>query len=53
MTKDESTVVEGAGTDADIKGRINQIKAEIENTDSDYDLRSSRSVSQSCRAVSQ
>src|SRR5438105_12202129 len=37
VTKDETTVVEGAGTEADIKGRINQIKAEIENTDSDYD----------------
>ena len=37
VTKDETTVVEGAGDDNDIKGRINQIKAEIENTDSDYD----------------
>jgi len=37
VTKDETTVVEGAGTDTDIKGRIAQIKAEIENTDSDYD----------------
>ena len=37
ITKDETTIVEGAGTEADIKGRINQIKAEIENTDSDYD----------------
>ncbi len=37
VTKDETTVVEGAGADDDIKGRINQIKAEIENTDSDYD----------------
>jgi chaperonin GroEL len=37
VTKDETTIVEGAGTDDDIKGRINQIKAEIENTDSDYD----------------
>ena len=37
MTKDETTVVEGAGEESDIKGRINQIKAEIENTDSDYD----------------
>jgi len=37
VTKDETTVVEGAGEDADIKGRINQIKTEIENTDSDYD----------------
>ena len=37
VTKDETTIVEGAGTEDDIKGRINQIKAEIENTDSDYD----------------
>jgi chaperonin GroEL len=37
ITKDETTIVEGAGTEADIKGRINQIKAEIEKTDSDYD----------------
>jgi chaperonin GroEL len=37
ITKDETTVIEGAGADDDIKGRINQIKAEIDNTDSDYD----------------
>jgi chaperonin GroEL len=37
ITKDETTIVEGAGTEADIKGRINQIRAEIEKTDSDYD----------------
>ena len=37
VTKDETTIVEGAGSDDDIKGRIAQIKAEIENTDSDYD----------------
>jgi chaperonin GroEL len=37
VTKDETTIVEGGGTDDDIKGRISQIKAEIENTDSDYD----------------
>jgi chaperonin GroEL len=37
VTKDETTIVEGAGNEADIKGRINQIKTEIENTDSDYD----------------
>ncbi|HVB01135.1 MAG TPA: chaperonin GroEL, partial [Acidimicrobiales bacterium] len=37
VTKDETTIVEGAGEENDIKGRINQIKAEIENTDSDYD----------------
>ena len=37
VTKDETTIVEGAGSSDDIKGRINQIKTEIENTDSDYD----------------
>jgi chaperonin GroEL len=37
VTKDETTIVEGAGEESDIKGRINQIKTEIENTDSDYD----------------
>jgi len=37
VTKDETTLVEGAGEESDIKGRINQIKTEIENTDSDYD----------------
>jgi chaperonin GroEL len=37
VTKDETTVVEGGGSEEDIKGRINQIKTEIDNTDSDYD----------------
>jgi chaperonin GroEL len=37
ITKDETTIVEGAGDEADIKGRINQLKTEIDNTDSDYD----------------
>ena len=37
VTKDETTVVEGGGSEDDITGRISQIKAEIENTDSDYD----------------
>ena len=37
VTKDETTIVEGAGTEDEIKGRVAQIKAEIENTDSDYD----------------
>ncbi len=37
VTKDETTVIEGAGDAADVAGRIAQIKAEIENTDSDYD----------------
>ena len=37
ITKDDTTLVEGAGTADDIKGRIAQIKQEIENTDSDWD----------------
>jgi chaperonin GroEL len=37
VTKDETTIVEGGGSEDEIKGRINQIKTEIENTDSDYD----------------
>jgi chaperonin GroEL len=37
VTKDETTIVEGAGSEEDIKGRIAQIKAEIDNTESDYD----------------
>ncbi|TLP98278.1 chaperonin GroEL [Nesterenkonia salmonea] len=37
VTKDETTIVEGAGSADEITGRVNQIKAEIQNTDSDYD----------------
>src|SRR4030081_2381463 len=37
VTKDNTTIVDGAGDAGAIKGRINQIKAEIENTDSDFD----------------
>ncbi|MYG98950.1 MAG: chaperonin GroEL [Acidimicrobiaceae bacterium] len=37
VTKDETTIVEGAGDASDVAGRINQIKGEIDNTDSDYD----------------
>ncbi len=36
-TKDETTIVEGGGSDDQIQGRVNQIKSEIENSDSDYD----------------
>lgn len=35
--KEETTIVEGAGDADQIKGRVNQIRAEIENSDSDYD----------------
>src|SRR5438094_1551404 len=37
VTKDDTTVVEGGGSADETKGRINQIKSEIEKTDSDYD----------------
>jgi chaperonin GroEL len=37
VTKDETTIVDGGGEADQISGRINQIRAEIENTDSDYD----------------
>jgi chaperonin GroEL len=37
VTKDDTTVVEGGGSADDITGRVNQIKSEIERTDSDYD----------------
>lgn len=37
VTKDETTIIEGSGSREDVDGRIAQIKAEIENTDSDYD----------------
>jgi chaperonin GroEL len=37
VTKDNTTIVEGGGASEDVAGRINQIKAEIENTDSDWD----------------
>jgi chaperonin GroEL len=36
-TKENTTIVDGAGTTADIEGRIKQIRAEIEDTSSDYD----------------
>ena len=37
VTKDETTIVEGAGDAEQIQGRVNQIRTEIENSDSDYD----------------
>jgi chaperonin GroEL len=37
VSKDTTTIVEGAGSKEDVQGRINQIKAEIEKTDSDWD----------------
>ncbi|HRK21811.1 MAG TPA: chaperonin GroEL, partial [Fimbriimonadaceae bacterium] len=37
ITKEETTIIEGAGSKADVMGRIAQIKAQIEKTDSNYD----------------
>ncbi|HEY9367338.1 chaperonin GroEL [Streptomyces sp.] len=37
ITKDETTIVDGAGDSDQVAGRVNQIRAEIENSDSDYD----------------
>src|ERR1700744_306997 len=37
VTKDETTIIDGAGDEEQISGRVNQIRTEIDNTDSDYD----------------
>jgi len=37
ITKEETTIIDGAGSDTDIKGRVEQIRGEIEETTSDYD----------------
>ena len=37
VTKDETTIVDGAGSKEQIEGRVSQIRAEIDNSDSDYD----------------
>ncbi|MER6538262.1 chaperonin GroEL [Streptomyces sp. 900105755] len=37
ITKDETTIVDGAGSTEQVQGRVNQIRAEIEQSDSDYD----------------
>jgi chaperonin GroEL len=37
VTKDDTTIIEGGGKRDEIKGRVNQLKAEIDRTDSDYD----------------
>ncbi|MFE7594840.1 chaperonin GroEL [Kitasatospora sp. NPDC057512] len=37
ITKDETTIVDGGGDSEQVAGRVNQIRAEIENSDSDYD----------------
>ena len=37
ITKDETTIIDGAGAEGDIKARVEQIRAQIEETSSDYD----------------
>ncbi|KQY60043.1 molecular chaperone GroEL [Aeromicrobium sp. Root495] len=37
ITKDDTTIIDGGGESAEVDGRVNQIKAEIQNTDSDWD----------------
>lgn len=37
VTKDNTTIVDGAGTDADVADRVSQLRAELERTDSDWD----------------
>jgi len=37
ITKDDTTIIEGSGKNSDIKGRVSQIRAEIERSTSDYD----------------
>ena len=37
ISKEETTIIEGGGDDAQIKGRVAQIRSEIEKSDSDYD----------------
>jgi chaperonin GroEL len=50
VEKENTTIVSGAGKKTDIQARIAQIKAQIEETTSDYDLRSCRSGWRSLRA---
>ena len=51
IEKENTTIVDGAGKKDDIEGRCAQIKAQIEETTSDYDRRSCRSVWPSSRAA--
>jgi len=53
VDKDSTTLIEGAGDEATVKGRIAQIKREIEDTDSDWTVRSCRSGWPSWPAASQ
>ena len=49
VAKDTTTIVEGAGSSEDVQGRINQIKAEIEKTDSDWDKREAPGAAREAR----
>jgi len=44
IEKEKTTIVNGVGKKADIEARVNQIKAQIEETTSDYDRKSCRNV---------
>ena len=48
ITKDETTIVEGAGDGSDVEGRVAQIKREIDETDSDWMRKTSRTSSETC-----
>ncbi len=48
IEKENTTIVDGAGKKKDIEARVQQIKAQIEETTSDYDRESCRSVWRSC-----
>src|SRR5947209_7383510 len=52
ITKDDTTIVDGAGDKQEIEDRIRQIRTEIENTDSDWDREKLRSAWPSCPAAS-
>jgi chaperonin GroEL len=52
IEKENTTIVEGAGSKKDIEGGIAQIKPQIEESHSDYDKEKCRSVWRSSRAVS-
>ena len=51
IDKDNTTVVSGAGKKADIDGRVNQIKKQIENTTSEYDKENFKKGSQNFLVV--
>ncbi len=51
ITKDDTTIVDGAGDTKEIEGRVAQIKAQIEETTSDYDKEKLQAAFASSRAA--